>query len=1086
MRNGSLVVILLALVLLLGLLGGGYLLLRDEGEPRRHGNSIAIDGPETDATPKVNVGNTSKPEPQPTPTPDPKPEPKPDPKPDPLPKPEPQPEPKPDDPPKANWKTKEVEITVTGTVHYKNDNRPAVGVSVSAINSEADVYGRWGDSDWAKSMRERPLANPKGSTNTDGEGKFTLKLTVTASNGGEFGSRRGSSGGDGEDRPAEPVYLATFSLVATEPGYAPARSAQLNVAAGDIANVAMILAHPAAVRGRVVDGASRKGIGGAWVEFHNTERQDRTGWVEPRRVVTGEDGYFAVNDLPEARYGVSVGAQSYANQDYWQTRRFADLTAGSEKDLGDIALNQTVSIKGRVLDAQTKKPLKATVSAEKKSSGRWGGGSQPAQSAEDGTFTITGVEPGPWEVSAQAEGYAKSSVEVTVAAGENANAGDILLGPGVAISGRVVDSARRPKPGVEVVLSEVMDAGPFFGGWPNERSRTKTDEEGRFRLSGLSEGKWQLGVTVEGFAPLVHPFEIKDAPLEVELVLLVGGSVRGVVRDARGGAVENATVMMLAHGSPGHELYKVTGQFERGLGLGNNPTAETDASGQFTFSHVPPGTYLVGATDGKGGQAFKDEVAVRDGGSVDNIELVIAPKGALEITVLEDGKPIPNITLTLWRGFMPMQGVTATSGENGVALMSEVPEGSYTLRTSRDDVELDTDIIKRRAVQVKAGETTRFTLELKPQSGARLFGTLTMNGRNDFFSTVVLVGVGPLKSVIKQGPVRNGQYEFRALAKGKYELHARQTQESVPATVVVEVGEDGDVPFSKDFRGYVVSGTVTTPANTGAERSAVKIVITSAGASSPENTFWMRGDAACDNEGQYSLENVAPGTYLLTASLTGVGSVSKEVTVTNGDATVDMSIGKTSGQVALKITKLNGKAIRQGMGFALPALTDSAGRNVPLGDPNESFMTVSEGSERVLATIPAGSYTATVRAMGFLAKSVANVTVEVGKTTTVEFELTAAAELRVTFTNTDVTQEQCDSATITYWDASGKQVPVESNIFDSFGTPPAFPKPTVAAQYLGADVAQVKIKLAGFAEVTVPVAFEAGKLITSEVTLTQG
>ncbi len=82
-----------------------------------------------------------------------------------------------------NPSSKEVEITVTGTVHYKDDNRPASGVSISAAGSDADAYGRWGESDWAKSMRERPRANPRGSTTTDGEGKFTLKLTVTASNG---------------------------------------------------------------------------------------------------------------------------------------------------------------------------------------------------------------------------------------------------------------------------------------------------------------------------------------------------------------------------------------------------------------------------------------------------------------------------------------------------------------------------------------------------------------------------------------------------------------------------------------------------------------------------------------------------------------------------------------------------------------------------------------------------------------------------------------------------------------------------------------------------------------------------------------
>jgi hypothetical protein len=350
----------------------------------------------------------------------------------------------------------------------------------------------------------------------------------------------------------------------------------------------------------------------------------------------------------------------------------------------------------------------------------------------------------------------------------------------------------------------------------------------------------------------------------------------------------------------------------------------------------------------------------------------------------------------------------------------------------------------------------------------------------------VLVGVGPLKNVVKQGTVKNGEYEFRSLTLGKYELHARQSEDAVPATVLVEVTHEGDNPFNKDFRGYSINGSVTTPANDAAERAQVKVVITPMGLASSENTFWMRGSTACDADGQFTFENVAMGSYQITASLAGVGSVSKEFSMGNGDVNLELNIGKTSGRLTLKISKVIGKSVRQGMAFALPSMVDSAGRDVALGDPNETFMTTSEGSEKTLPTIAAGTYVVTLKAMGYMSRKVSNVIVDVGKTTVVEFEITAAAELRVTFTNTDITQEQCNTAVLSYFDASGKQIPIEGNILDSFGTPPAFTKPTVAAQYVGPEIAQVKIKLAGFAEFSVPVQFEAGKLITTEVTLVQG
>lgn len=68
----------------------------------------------------------------------------------------------------------------------------------------------------------------------------------------------------------------------------------------------------------------------------------------PRSIVTGDDGYFSVNDLPAARYGVSVWSDGYAAQDYWTTRRYAELSEGGEKDLGEIAMNQTATVTGRV------------------------------------------------------------------------------------------------------------------------------------------------------------------------------------------------------------------------------------------------------------------------------------------------------------------------------------------------------------------------------------------------------------------------------------------------------------------------------------------------------------------------------------------------------------------------------------------------------------------------------------------------------------------------------------------------------------------------------------------------------------------
>ncbi len=1117
MRNGTLVIVLLAVLLLVGLTAGGYFLLGVNDDARRraantttvgeddgngetgkrnaHGGNTRADGsanhsnslgnnpanlPATDGG-VVNgpaPGDGGKEGPGETGPDKPGPE-----------KPQPPVEPNP-----PAWKTKLIEVTVTGEVRYKADNRAAAGIKISAQNAEENPWGRWtqGNDEYSARMKSQPGANPQGGTSTDSAGKYTLKLTLTAVNDLGAGAFP-SDGGKSEDRSGPDgdlsEYTAHFSVVATEAGFAPARSPQLTLSAGGSAVANLELAIPAAVRGRVTDVTSKAGIKGAHVEFHDVSRRDSTWQVGnvPRSIVTGDDGYFSVNDLPAARYGVSVWSDGYAAQDYWTTRRYAELSEGGEKDLGEIAMNQTATVTGRVVDAASGKPITGSVSATR-ANARWGGSN--ATCNEKGEFKLEELDVGQWTISATAAGYAKGSVEVSVTAGSSSEVGDIKLDKGFQVSGRVVDAGKHPVPNANVQLGERRDmGGPMMGDWPEPRGNCKTDADGSFSIGGLSEGRWQLDVQAEGYAALAHKFEVKQQSVEFELVLLTGGTASGSVRDAAGKALPECSVRLLLHGSPAHEMYKTLGMATAwGMSGVNGSSDRSDASGLFEIKNIPPGTYLIAAMDSAGGMGKRDELVIRDGEAVSGIELVIAAKGSVEVTVLEEGKAVEGIKIDLRRGFGGMGGnsLSSVTNANGVAVVTEVPEGSYVIQTNRDGTDFDTELMKKRSVVVKPGETSKFTLELKPVTGVLLHGKLTMNGQ-PLFTTCVLVGLGPLKSIIKQGAVgAGGAFEFRNLTPGKYELHARESEGAVPAFALLDLAQEGDFPFDKNFQGFVVSGNVSTPANNAAERSQVAVVLRPNGLSNPELASWLRGEVQCDSDGQFTLENVASGSYTLTATLAGVGSVSRDVEVSGADVAMEVSIGQTSGNVALKITKIIGKPVRSGWAFALPALEDSAGKTVTLPDPNETWMNVAEGTEKILRTLPPGTYTVVLNAAGYLPKRVPNVIIEVGKTASAEFELTAAAELRVTFTNTEITQDQCGNATITYLDATGKNVADGSSIFESFGTPPTFDKPTVAAQYIGPEVVQIRIKLAGFQEVTVPVQFEAGKLIAAEVTLVPG
>src|SRR5687767_899358 len=92
--------------------------------------------------------------------------------------------------------------------------------------------------------------------------------------------------------------------------------------------------------------------------------------------------------------------------------------------------------------------------------------------------------------------------------------------------------------------------------------------------------------------------------------------------------------------------------------------------------------------------------------------------------------------------------------------------------------------------------------------------------------------------------------------------------------------------------------------------------------------------------------------------------------------------------------------------------------------------------------------------------------------TSVFVKVRCNSELHLTFTNTEVTQAMLNEASIRYFDAGGNEIERESNEFDYWGAPPPEPpKPTLVTKYLGPQVTEVRIKVAGFAELLVPVQF---------------
>lgn len=159
--------------------------------------------------------------------------------------------------------------------------------------------------------------------------------------------------------------------------------------------------------------------------------------------------------------------------------------------------------------------------------------SEVAETAPDGAFVLSGLQPGRYRVTASAPSApgAGGAVqqEVTLAEGE-ARTLRLQLRGGRTLAGVVVDGEGRPLPGVDVTATAQSGADP---GEPANATAV-SDALGRFELTHLGAERYALVGYAEGFVAPERPLEVAAGDRRVRLVLTRGGRVWGRVTSADG------------------------------------------------------------------------------------------------------------------------------------------------------------------------------------------------------------------------------------------------------------------------------------------------------------------------------------------------------------------------------------------------------------------------------------------------------------------------------------------------------------------------------------------------------------------------
>jgi protocatechuate 3,4-dioxygenase beta subunit len=675
-----------------------------------------------------------------------------------------------------------------------------------------------------------------------------------------------------------------------------------------------IAARPrAAVGGHVFD-AEGKPVAGAQVCAWPAQSQARalvTAETEvPRCSDTDREGSYGIDDLfPATPLTISAAANGFAPAGYRAPNGERELLLGDGERRAkvDFTLHPGVALKGSVNDLTGGAISGALVIA--------GTGPDRAVAASNkkGEFTLW-VAPGEVEVSARANGYAPGST--------SGHAPDhffkIDLLPGATLVGRaVLQGEGTPVAGVHIEGIAVE------GSW--ERSSTRTDEEGRFRIEGLSPGRYRIEATSEG----------REGYTRESVTLAMGETSAEVVVELEPAYVVRGRVVDKASGEP-----CVGGQVTITDSKQNEfSQAVIEPDGWARMASVLPGDYRVEVS-------CKDHiprddyphVVVKDK-DLPTLSWQVDRGASIRVEVVDEkGRPVPQANVTATAQLENAWGQADHPGADGTYLVAGLKSGSYRVAVTTQD--------GARGDGATTVSTTEEHLRIEvPRAGA-IEGVVEDDAHRPVPHvqvTAIAAGGGPGRGYTTT--LDDGTFSITGLASGDYEVRAgdRQTrrrgevEKDDPRVVKVTLTapQHAKIKVTTEARSGVIQGRVVDTTDRPVTDAFVEL--------SSDGGGGERQPIMTDTDGRFTVEHLADGEYDVRAHRRGgVAATVEHVKAGTRDVTIKLGAGAS---IAGTLVGRNGPVQR----FSLEA------RNTTASFSRDELFFHASG-QFMLRDLPAGTY----------------------------------------------------------------------------------------------------------------------------------
>jgi protocatechuate 3,4-dioxygenase beta subunit len=691
-----------------------------------------------------------------------------------------------------------------------------------------------------------------------------------------------TSGADGSFRVAG-LEPGEYALAVSRDGYAPKRVPAASVAEKDPNDwPPIVLAAGVPIAGVVRSSKGDPIVGAEVLAFAEGTSRNARSDPEGRFRLDGFGG-----DRPVM---INVRADGYGALQ----RR---VTPSPEEIV--LVLKTSGTIRGRVEDAATNRPVIDFTASYTESQGGFGGGmrimisqgeSEKSFQSADGSFELPNVPPGKWNVRATSPGYRPAEVSgIEIAEGETKEGVVVGLKKGGVISGRVLDPRRGTGvPNASVSWSEGSGASSMPPGMAllsrldgGATTAVATEADGRFRFEGLPAGKITLSAEHPDFLEVSKQVELDDEA-SVDLTLGLGGSIAGTVvaKDGRT-AIPGAEVLLREQGS---------------AFMGNDDSARADASGNFVFEHLKAGRYGVSAHSNAGTTSWKD-VVLAENQRQEGVLLEMAAGATVQGTV--SGLPAGSVAGV--RIFASARDYEdgAVTGDDGRFTLRDVPPGVLRLQASTAFPAMRST---SRSLEVPEGASD-VPVEIVFEGTSRLSGRVTRGGKPISNAFVSATPDPPIAATGRSSDQtdEDGRYSIEGLSDGNYVIQVSGQGVSHRRSFAISGDTSGDI----DVPMLSISGVVTDSGS----KEPIEGTSVQAESGAEAGPYSIKR-ATTDSRGLYLIDNVDPGDYQVSARKEGYQLKTQPVSVSGSAAEVNLSLARGDGLAVRAVDGLTGLPLR--------------------------------------------------------------------------------------------------------------------------------------------------------------------------------